>query len=387
VASRDNHIVNALRATAAILVVVSHVRNLFFQDYSQVHHDPVTAGLYAVASFGHGAVMVFFALSGYWVGGSVLRAFGRHAFSWRDYALRRGVRLWIVLLPALALTGLVDHVGLRALANTSVYQGNGGYFDLPTNLPHHLSAVTLAGNAVFLQAIRTTTFGTNGALWSLAYEFWFYLLFPLALLVATRRAWWLRVVSAGLLVAIGALVGRTVLEYFLAWLTGVVVVLNEDRLRGLIAKTPTTVVGFGRVVAAGLLFGGLLADKAHEAYSTDLLVAILAAVLLATLVTDVQWGGLRGRVLRWISGYAHSSYSLYAIHLPLAALLSAVILPHISDRWSPSVPSLLGGVGIVALLMVAGWLFAQVTEGRTDPVRAWLSSRLPMAPRRAPVPA
>ena len=36
-------------------------------------------------------------------------------------------------------------------------------------------------NAFFLQTIVGPTFGSNGPLWSLAYEWWYYVLFPLAL--------------------------------------------------------------------------------------------------------------------------------------------------------------------------------------------------------------
>ena len=46
----------------------------------------------------------------------------------------------------------------------------------------------LFSNIFFLQGIYTPTFGTDGALWSLANEFWYYLLFPLGLIALRSRA-------------------------------------------------------------------------------------------------------------------------------------------------------------------------------------------------------
>jgi peptidoglycan/LPS O-acetylase OafA/YrhL len=42
----------------------------------------------------------------------------------------------------------------------------------------HLGPEVLLGNLVFLQAILVPTWGSNGPLWSLAFEFWFYIWFP-----------------------------------------------------------------------------------------------------------------------------------------------------------------------------------------------------------------
>ena len=41
-----------------------------------------------------------------------------------------------------------------------------------------LTAPVFLGNAAFLQRILVPELGTNGPLWSLANEFWYYLLFP-----------------------------------------------------------------------------------------------------------------------------------------------------------------------------------------------------------------
>ena len=65
----------------------------------------------------------------------------------------------------------------------------------PERPPLHLDAATFWGNLVFLQTILVPTYGTNALLWSLANEFWYYMLFPLlAVLIhgwysGIRRRW------------------------------------------------------------------------------------------------------------------------------------------------------------------------------------------------------
>jgi peptidoglycan/LPS O-acetylase OafA/YrhL len=47
-------------------------------------------------------------------------------------------------------------------------------------LAPNYTATTFVGNLAFLQTIAVPIFGTNGPMWSLANEFWYYLIFPLA---------------------------------------------------------------------------------------------------------------------------------------------------------------------------------------------------------------
>ena len=92
---------DALRLLAAFLVVAEHARAAVFIPWTQLEGGRMLlAPFYALTSMGHEAVMVFFALSGFLVGGQAIRRLRRGTFSARDYALRRLVRLWIVMIPA-----------------------------------------------------------------------------------------------------------------------------------------------------------------------------------------------------------------------------------------------------------------------------------------------
>ena len=145
------------RGLAALAVVTGHARLFALATYSSGTAKSLwLAPLYLLTGLGRQAVVIFFVLSGFLIGRNVLNAFSNGEWSWRAYAAHRLARLWAVLLPALVLTALLD-------------MARGEWPDLLVAL----------GNAAFLQTIAVPVFGSNAPLWSLAYEFWYYAMFPL----------------------------------------------------------------------------------------------------------------------------------------------------------------------------------------------------------------
>lgn len=79
------------------------------RHYPQVpHHNPLLAAVYLASGLGQQWVIVFFVLSGYLVGGSVLRSMALDRWSWRGYLLNRMTRLYTVRVPALVLGAVLD---------------------------------------------------------------------------------------------------------------------------------------------------------------------------------------------------------------------------------------------------------------------------------------
>jgi len=76
---------------------------------------------YAATGIGHLAVMVFFVLSGYLVGGRLLARYCSGNASIPRYLLDRFTRLYIVLIPALLITALFDRIGVGAFNANGVY--------------------------------------------------------------------------------------------------------------------------------------------------------------------------------------------------------------------------------------------------------------------------
>jgi peptidoglycan/LPS O-acetylase OafA/YrhL len=111
---------DAMRALAALTVFLLHGKGLFVGSLlnnptTYVADSTLLRNLSEYTNPPHEAVIVFFVLSGYFVGGGVLRAWQTGAWSWSTYAIQRLTRLWIVLIPALFLTLALDTIGLRLL--------------------------------------------------------------------------------------------------------------------------------------------------------------------------------------------------------------------------------------------------------------------------------
>ncbi|MBK6873775.1 MAG: acyltransferase [Kineosporiaceae bacterium] len=120
-----------VRLLAALLVAVGHLRALAIPDM-----DPSWGFFaklaYATTTLGHAAVMVFFVLSGYLVGGKVIDDTIQGTFSWTVYLISRYVRLAIVLVPAVVMTVILDQAGMW-IFETGNYS-DGGVVDNRTSL-------------------------------------------------------------------------------------------------------------------------------------------------------------------------------------------------------------------------------------------------------------
>ncbi|WP_322134177.1 acyltransferase family protein [Antiquaquibacter oligotrophicus] len=366
---------NIMRFGAALLVVAGHFRVFFFEDYSEAPQTVGHAILYSFTSVGAEAVVVFFVLSGFWVGGSAWTRVRGGGFAWKSYAIARVTRLWIVLLPALALTVILDALGKHLFASADAYSASATYAALDANPDHSL--LTLVGNVFFLQDIWVQPYGTNNPLWSLSYEFWYYLLFPVfALAVVSRLHWALRLLYGILAVAIVIFVGPEVLLLMPAWILGAIVGANRGTIAAFLRRSPRPAVRVAQVVLA---VGVLAAMVAHHQIPAPLRLDSLAlgaitALLVASLVVDIRLPGKADLVLSGSSNAAHWSYSLYAVHMPIVVFLAAMLVPAKAERWTIDPPHVLLGLALISGICAFAWGFGRLTEHNTDRVRRTVSS-------------
>jgi peptidoglycan/LPS O-acetylase OafA/YrhL len=308
-----------IRALAAGAVCVSHLRNLMFVDYrASTGVGIASKAFYFVSNYGHTAVIVFFLLSGYFVGGSVLRQVEAGTWSWQRYLTERMSRLWIVLIPALLLTLFWDRMGI-ALADGPFYLGTEGTFDQQINVASHLGQATLLCNLAFLQTLTCGTYGSNGPLWSLANEFWYYMWFP-ACYVLLRQRRGLGAIAAGAL-ALGTMIAfPSLLSGFGLWMLGVVLVLLEKRFpaRGTRTGLPWFTLGSGAVFIAALVVSRMFL------LSNDWIVGVPCFVFLRCIL----WENVRlrpaplSRIAVLFSGF---SYSLYLTHFSFILFVAAAV--------------------------------------------------------------
>ena len=353
-----------LRAGAALMVVISHARILLLDDFDNIRHSVPQNAIYGLTSLGHEAVVLFFVLSGYWVGGSALRKIKLSRFLWVPYLVDRLVRLWVVLIPALILTALLGVVGHALFADFAVQAGG----------PYQRDSTVLGfiGNALFLGAIHVPTFGTNTPLWSLGYEFWMYILGPLVLLVFTASKYRAMIYSL-CTAAVAFLVGVPVFEYLPIWMAGLLIAHLQPRLVTVAMKLDPLAL---TAIRLGALFVSLAVAIAGRTvlhlptWLSDFVFAVPVIALLASVVPDVGVPNKLTSPLRQFSLLAHSSFSLYAIHMPILLLFVSVLGVTEGRRWPSDALHWCYLLLVVGAVVVLGWLFAQLTERHTNRVRS-----------------
>jgi peptidoglycan/LPS O-acetylase OafA/YrhL len=355
------------RALAALLVCLEHWRNLLYVDYGQIASHRILFALpYVICGAGHQAVVIFFVLSGYLISGSIFRMTQRGEWSWRLYLTHRLVRLWIVLVPALLLGAALDFAGLHFHLAPALYAGQTGTH-MMNHVPETFHASVFLGNLFFLQGILTTTFGSNTPLWSLANEFWYYVLFPCAFL-AFRKGMSrpFRALNAVTFFLFVCFVGRAILLLFPLWLLGTV-----------LAVIPAPNVGSKMRAAAALLYCPILFLLAK----TSVVKGVLSDYILGAATFVLLWLLLSARAVapanKWVAisrGSARFSYTLYLVHVPLLVLLAALLGADV--RWQPDIRHLLYGLPVLLLVIGYAYGVASLTEFRTDKVRSWVEARV-----------
>jgi len=365
-ADKSAHL-DIIRSVAAMAVMWGHLRIMFFLDYPLLQHPGAfTKFIYAITGFGHQSVMIFFVLSGFFISSGIFRRKSVGEWCWPGYLTDRIVRLYLVLIPGLILGGLWDNAGRIFFQASGVYsQPLHNFSNLIVD--QALSPLTFLGNALFLQTIFCKAFGSNGPLWSIVNEFWYYILFPaLFLLVLRPRKPWVAAGYAALAAAVMYLIGVSRLYGFLIWLSGAVVVWAVPRhlLR-------SHSVRIGGVVCASALFSlCLLLSRANpQKTSSDFLVGLSFAGLLYGILQldDTRLPSLYQALAHDFAGF---SYSLYVLHFPLLLFLHTWISPQ--AKWQPNFDHFIFAVGLGICVMGYSWLIASATEMHTTQVRQWV---------------
>ena len=326
-----------MRSMAAFVVFFHHANSMGLDG----------GGLaYFRRDIGHGAVVVFFVLSGY-----VIAATVKPKQTILDYTINRASRVLSVAIPALLLTFIVGVIG--QWLNIGIEPD----YQLNKPLLYFVIASAFVGN---VWTLGLSTF-SNVPWWSLEYEVWYYAIFAVA--IFTRRYWAL-FGTALLLVA----AGPKIVLLFPVWLSGVGIYWVQQHK--VLSRVPARLL----CVAASLTIGVMKFqqwDKPLDVlgptlitfplqfsqwFLSDYLLGALTMLIVYTLATtEWKFPRLVERIVRWSAGI---SFSLYLIHYPLLILLGH-LLPH--QGW-------LATGGTLAISIAFGTLF----EPQKSRLRRWM---------------
>jgi len=352
---------DAVRAIAALIVVIGHVRGLFFVAVPAAY-TPASKLFYSIAARGHDSVMMFFVLSGLLITYSAARVFQARSIGWRHYAVARLSRLYMVLIPALLLGMGWDMLGLHWFG--------GGYGTDTIPVAARQTVAGFFGNLFFLQEILVPSFGSNQPLWSLAYEAWYYLMFPLGVVAVLGNGKpLLRVCAAVMLVACLCFVGWKISGYFLIWLSGsALFFLPAPRALSARCITIARHASLVMTIAAIFIIRKKLFPLDEAGWAPDMLVGLMMALhlylVLHSAAQPIGW------VKKLASKAAAFSFTLYVCHYPFLLFVSFVVLK--SGPWVPDMQHMPLALPIVLVAVVYSMLIARVFEAKTP----WLNAQL-----------
>jgi peptidoglycan/LPS O-acetylase OafA/YrhL len=384
---------NLARWAAAAVVFLGHLRDPLFLGYQAVAPPERTVAVkvwFFVTGWHGAAVVVFFVLSGFLVGGIGCAKATKGQFSPLDYSVDRATRLFVPYLPALLLTAALDGAGVALLGDVGFWNHTHPILIEKVHagpLESNLTPALFVANALMLQTFFTAAFGSNLPLWTISAEFWFYVVFGAALtgILAALRSW--RLAMFVVAFAATATLGAAFIPLLGLWTVGVVAGLLSNKA----LRHP--------ILAALTFLAVLVVTRMRE----DMIVSEPSLILrnfaialsfgwLLVAMRSPRFGWLE-RAAQLNSFMASFSYSLYLIHFPLmlfimGALYKTGAFPGIASGYSPTdVRGLTVYAFVIVAVFACSYGFSLLTERQTPKLRHLLKRALrpePKSPEAAP---
>jgi peptidoglycan/LPS O-acetylase OafA/YrhL len=320
------HFLDSLRGIAALIVVFHHFMVFNGNALRSKVSAPFMNVLYFISDLNVEAVLFFFVISGFSIGlaqrGELLKS--RSAAN--IYFYKRFKRILPIYLIALGLAALVG-LFINSLQKESY------------------SLANLLGNLLFLQTAAGATdywfspYGQNGPLWSLAYEMFFYIFFPIfSVLLLKTKSFENKIIAFCFLICCtlaSIVVNKSFvfiplfafLSFFIVWWMGFEIAVEY------LNRAPDFIFW-------GLLLGTccillLLQHRIPSATIIEIIKSLLiGSFLYLTLFLNLQWSskvknGLKAMINKVFKSLGHGSYALYALHYPIFILMN-----HLGVRWT-----------------------------------------------------
>lgn len=387
--NRFSTLLNFSRWAAAFLVVVSHLRNIVCVDFQQVEQKTLLIkAFYFFTGLGHQAVIVFFVISGLLVGGISLRRWKQRALSYHSYFIHRFSRIFVVLLPALLIGGLFDFAGMQFFNSSGLYT-HATTFPIATlnfSAQEHLTIASFAGSMLMLQPFVTPSFGSNGPLWSLSYEWWYYCVFATALVFLGTKTPGKKALYFVVLIAFTVALPLELILWMSIWMLGVTVFMYSK------SRLPRVPPSLAIVVFSGAILFSSFAEKfglqdlgqnIAVSFAKDLFIGVGFTLILIAFHGRFDRPRTEFHQPRWLTNVnnhlADFSYTTYLCHFPFMLLWLALSTDifHIPLKQQPTIPTLMFFLVTVACIYVYTHIFSQMTERHTAVVRmrleAWFS--------------
>ncbi|OKS85140.1 acyltransferase family protein [Mucilaginibacter polytrichastri] len=294
---------DALRIIASIVVFIGHA---YAQGYITVGNN------FMGADFGHFSVLIFFVLSGYVIA---------HTTSKKNrgplqYAQARLSRLYSVLLPTLIITAIIEFAVVKLSPEIAIGYQRGN------PLPRYILSGLFLNEMWFFSASPPI----NGPLWSLSYEYWYYVIFGC---VFFKFKGWQSVIIPLLACMIA---GPKILSMMPIWLFGNIAYRLNNPLKNRYAISWFLVAGALSIAIILYIALPALPFKLGTSplffsaqFISDTIVSLFIGIAFWLLPSyNIASEKVPGKALKTFRKFADLTFPLYVLHEPLLVLFRVI---------------------------------------------------------------
>jgi len=280
---------------------------VLFQHLSMYNNDVFAF----FSNYGHPAVMGFFILSGY----VIAFVADQREKTFDTYLKHRFARLYSVMVVAWLLTIILDTAG--PYINSNIYEGMVSKDNVLLRSFAHL---------FFLQEswFISIQFFSNQPLWSLAYEFWYYILFGLLFLYKGKY-------KVLLVLAATLIMGPVILIYGSIWFAGAYLykvhqkeIIINPTLASIIFLTSIPVI-FSYPYWNHYLLPDNLGSYGKLSFRTLLDDIIFASFIIINIFCFKYTSFSFSLIMPAIRFFSGIAFSLYVFHFPLIFFYKAIL--------------------------------------------------------------
>ena len=293
---------DALRLICALTVLFSHCGLVLVPEWMSRLH------LYEL---GHGAVVVFFVLSGF----VIAHTTSSRKRTFEDYLASRFSRLYSIYFPAIVFTAMCAIAAF--LINPVIYS----QYDRGYNLSRYLLSLFFCNELWFISSAPPV----NIPLWSLSFEFWYYILFALIYYKAKN------IKGVGIAVLVCCLIGPKILVMFPIWGLGwLAYKIRSFNLNISLARFISLIFLIAAVITIMYLpeYPYAVGSKPFyraNAFMSDTITGIFVAACMWVMPTNTEPLLKESASIKKFRFYANLTYPIYLLHFPILVVCSAML--------------------------------------------------------------
>lgn len=351
-----------IRWFSALMVVLGHTRMVGKQiltnsDYSGFYTN-------VICSYDHSSVVIFFVLSGYVIYYTSKKYNLNDKYSVKKYVVDRFSRIYSLLIPAIFFTCILDIIGYKIFP--AIYHNN-------EFIPQKNIIFRFIWNLFSMQGTwgPRIQMGSNAALWSIGYEFSFYLIFTIFIYYGIKifNKW-----KGVLLLALFLLIkGPLIFGYLIIWILGCLSCYFAEK-KSIKINIFLYILLFIFLLVFKYLLYNLQILSINNEYIQDLIYGFIFSVFL---FLDFKKIKLKESWKKYIINknkiIADFSFTLYGIHLPLVYFLYSVINYSVLNKYS-SVK--LFSVTIAILCLLISYFFSFVSEKKRSTYANYIMKKI-----------